>query len=170
MVLRAPARSGLEPDLAERALSSTHIRPAAGPLRRPGTCNSSSAPCPRSTTRCAPLRAPPGRSLGRSAAAVTALQHPTRPVACRTQVSSQPPQPAWARSRRSTLYLPPTRTADTLSGSNLLPHHQNHKQEGQGGAHQLQNHALACTRPEPSSSQPRKTPISAAPKHATRWT
>jgi hypothetical protein len=58
----------------------------------------------------------------------------------------------------------------TLSGGNLLPHHQNHKQEGQGRAHQLQDRALACTRPEPSSSQPRKTPISAAPKHATRWT
>ena len=91
VVLRAPATSGLEPDLAERALSSTHIRPAAGPLPRPSTCNSSSAPCPRPITRCAPLKAPPGRSLGRSAAAVTALHRPTRPVACRTQViSSQP--------------------------------------------------------------------------------
>ena len=43
VVLRAPATSGLEPDLAERALSGTHIRPTAAPLRRPGTCNSSSA-------------------------------------------------------------------------------------------------------------------------------
>ena len=52
VVLRAPATSGLEPDLAERALSGTHIRPATGPLRRPSTCDSSSARCPRPTAPC----------------------------------------------------------------------------------------------------------------------
>ena len=58
VVLRAPATSGLEPDLAERALSGTHIRPATGPLRRPSTCDSSSARCPRPTAPCGPPTVP----------------------------------------------------------------------------------------------------------------
>ena len=58
VVLRAPATSDLEPDLAERALSGTHIRPATGPLRRPSTCDSSSARCPRPTAPCGPPTVP----------------------------------------------------------------------------------------------------------------
>ena len=58
VVLRAPATSGLELDLAEWALSGTHIRPATGPLRRPSTCDSSSARCPRPTAPCGPPTVP----------------------------------------------------------------------------------------------------------------
>ena len=79
VVLRAPATSGLEPDLAERALSGTHIRPATGPLRRPSTCDSSSGRCPRPTAPCGPPTVP----ISPAVAAVTVPEASAdRPSGC----------------------------------------------------------------------------------------
>ena len=136
VVLRAPATSGLEPDLAERALSGTHIRPATGPLRRPSTCDSSSARCPRPTAPCGP----PTVSISPAVAAVAAPETSAdRPSGCLRSSQALQAQPrcrtcAKHESIMRTDIRRATRYRHSRPASPSPPCPLQRKPEGPGGA------------------------------------
>ena len=146
VVLRAPATSGLEPDLAERALSGTHIRPATGPLRRPSTCDSSSARCPRPTAPCGPPTVPISPAVAAVAAPETSAD---RLCGCLRSSQALQAQPrcrtcAEHESIMRTDIRRATRYRHSRPASPSPPRPLQRKPEGPGGAHSTGTLRLAA--------------------------
>ena len=136
VVLRAPATSGLEPDLAERALSGTHIRPATGPLRRPSTCDSSSARCPRPTAPCGPPTVPISPAVAAVAVPEASADRPSGCLRTSQALQAQPRCRTCAKheSIMRTDIRRATRYRHSRPASASPPRPLQRKPEGPGGA------------------------------------
>ena len=146
VVLRAPATSGLEPDLAERALSGTHIRPATGPLRRPSTCDSSSARCPRPTAPCGPPTVPISPAVAAVAAPETSADRLCSCLRTSQALQAQPRCRTCAKheSIMRTDIRRATRYRHSRPASPSPPRPLQRKPEGPGGAHSTGTLRLAA--------------------------